>query len=103
MLRLWVSDFQRGNDIAAADRTYMARVISAQTGLSQADAEKRVTDVVTEAKSAADEARKAAAKLAFWMTAALLFGAFAASLAAVEGGQHRDGTWTDNSLVPRAW
>ena len=81
----------------------MARVISAQTGLSQADAEKRVTDVVTEAKSAADEARKAAAKLAFWMTAALLFGAFAASLAAVEGGQHRDGTWTDNRLVPRAW
>ena len=103
VLRLWVSDFQRGNDIAAADRTYMARVISAQTGLSQADAEKRVTDVVTEAKSAADEARKAAAKLAFWMTAALLFGAFAASLAAVEGGQHRDGTWTDNRLVPRAW
>jgi len=103
VLRLWVSDFQRGNDITAADRTYMARVISAQTGLSQADAEKRVTDVVTEAKSAADEARKAAAKLAFWMTAALLFGAFAASLAAVEGGQHRDGTWTDNRLVPRAW
>ena len=103
ILRLWVSDFQRGNDIAAADRTYMSRLVSAQTGLSQADAEKRVNDVVTEAKSAADDARKAAAKFAFWMTAALLFGAFAASLAAVEGGQHRDGTWTDYRLVPRAW
>jgi hypothetical protein len=31
----------------------------------------------------------------------LLFGAFAASLAAVEGGQLRDGTWNDRILVPR--
>jgi hypothetical protein len=35
------------------------------------------------------------------MTAALFFGAFAASLAAVEGGQLRDGTWNDRRLVPR--
>jgi hypothetical protein len=37
------------------------------------------------------------------MTAALFFGAFAASLAAVEGGQLRDGVWSDRRLVPRAW
>ena len=54
-------------------------------------------------KAAADRARSGAAKLAFWMTASLLFGAFAASLAAVEGGQHRDGTWNDRRLVSRAW
>jgi hypothetical protein len=37
------------------------------------------------------------------MTAALIFGAFAASLAAVEGGQLRDGTWKERGLVKRAW
>jgi hypothetical protein len=31
----------------------------------------------------------------------LLLGAFAASLAAVEGGQLRDGTWNDRVLTPR--
>lgn len=71
--------------------------------MSQADAEKRVNDVVTEAKAAADRTRRGAAKMAFWMTAYLLFGAFAASLAAVEGGQLRDGTWTNGRLVPRPW
>jgi hypothetical protein len=71
--------------------------------MSQPDAEKRVNDVIVEAKAAADRARKGAAKLAFWLTASLLFGAFAASLAAVEGGQLRDGTWQDRRLIPRPW
>ena len=53
-----------------------------------------MNDVVTDAKAAADRARRGAARMAFWMTAYLLFGAFAATLAAVEGGQLRDGTWT---------
>ena len=57
--------------------------------------------MVTEAKAAADRARSGAAKLSFWVTAAMLFGAFAASLAAVEGGTLRDGTWNDRVLVPR--
>jgi hypothetical protein len=62
-----------------------------------------VTEVVNQAKDAADKARRAAMKLAFWMTAAMIFGAFAASLAAVEGGQLRDGTWTERGLTKRAW
>jgi hypothetical protein len=103
VLRLWTSSYRDNGEIAAADRTYIARLVAAQTGLSQPEAEKRVTDVITEAKAAADRARSAAAKLAFWLTAALLFGAFAASLAAVEGGQLRDGTWNERRLVPRAW
>jgi hypothetical protein len=70
--------------------------------MSQADAEKRVNDVIVEAKAAADRARSGAAKLAFWMAAALLFGAFAASLGAVEGGQLRDGTWNGRRLNPRS-
>ena len=75
----------------------------AQTGISQADAEKRLNETIADAKAAADRARRAAAQLAFWLTAALLFGAFAASLAAVEGGQLRDGTWSDRRLVKRPW
>jgi hypothetical protein len=101
--RLWTSRFGENADLAAADRTYVARLVAAQTGMSQADAEKRVNDVIAEAKAAADRARQGAAKMAFWMTAYLLFGAFAASLAAVEGGQLRDGTWSDRRLVPRPW
>jgi hypothetical protein len=103
VLRLWTSSFAENGDLAPADKTYVARLVAAQTGMSQPEADKRVDDVVMEAKAALDRVRSAAAKLAFWMTAALFFGAFAASLAAVEGGQLRDGTWTDRRLVPRAW
>jgi hypothetical protein len=101
--RLWTASFGANADLTPADRTHVARLVAAQTGMSQADAEKRVNDVIVEAKAAADSARKGAAKLAFWITAALLFGAFAASLAAVEGGQQRDGTWNGRRLVPRPW
>jgi hypothetical protein len=103
VLRLWSSSSVQNGGLSADDKAYVARLISAQTGLSQADAEKRVDDVINQAKAAADQARRGAAKLAFWMTAALLFGAFAASLAAVEGGQLRDGTWNGRRLVPRPW
>jgi hypothetical protein len=98
VLRLWTASFQ---DLSAADKAYVAQVVAARTGMSQADAEKRVNDVIVEAKTAADTARKGAAKLSFWLTAAMLFGAFAASLAAVEGGSLRDGTWNDRVLIPR--
>jgi hypothetical protein len=101
ILRLWTSSFSNNQDLGATDKTYVAQVVAARTGMSQADAEKRVNDVVIEAKTAADNARKGAAKLSFWLTAAMLFGAFAASLAAVEGGSLRDGTWNDRVLTPR--
>jgi hypothetical protein len=77
-------------DVAGPDRTYVAQVIAARTGLSQADADKRVSNVIEQAKTDLDNARKAAAKLSLWLTAALLFGAFAASLAATQGGRVRD-------------
>jgi hypothetical protein len=101
VLRLWTASFHDNQDLSVADKTYVAQVVAARTGMSQADAEKRVNDIVAEAKTAADDARKAAAKLSFWLTAAMLFGAFAASLAAAEGGSLRDGTWNDRVLVPR--
>jgi hypothetical protein len=88
--RVLLKSFRDRSDLAAADRTYVAQLVSSRTGLSQADAEKRVNDVIAQAKSDLDKARSAAAKLALWLAAAMLVGAFAASLAAIEGGQLRD-------------
>jgi hypothetical protein len=93
MVRLLTSSFRNGGDLKPTDREYVSKVVAARTGLSQADADKRVNDVVTQAKADMDAARKAAAQLAFWLTASLLIGAFCASLAATEGGGLRDGTW----------
>jgi hypothetical protein len=101
VLRLWSASFQDNQDLSTTDKTYVAQVVATRTGMSRADAEKRVNDVITEAKTAADDTRRGAAKLSFWLTAAMLFGAFAASLAAVEGGSLRDGTWNDRVLTPR--
>jgi hypothetical protein len=101
VLRLWTAGFSGSDDLSAADKAYVAQLVAARTGMSQTDAQQRVDQVVTEAKTAADNTRRNAAHLSFWLTAALLFGAFAASLAAAEGGALRDGTWNDRVLTPR--
>jgi hypothetical protein len=80
----------RLKDIPVADKTYLAQMIAAKTGLSQSDAEKRVSDVIGEARQAMDAARIAAAHVLFWIFLALLVGAFSASLAATWGGRQRD-------------
>ena len=84
-------------DISAADRTYLTGVISARTGLPQAEADKRLTDAMAQARAAevqareaADAARAALVRLSIWMFLALLIGAFAASYAATIGGRQRD-------------
>jgi hypothetical protein len=92
ILRLF-SGLRNEGELKPADREYVSKVVAARTGLSQADADKRVSEVVTQAKTDLDAARKASAQLAFWLTASLLIGAFCASLAATEGGGLRDGTW----------
>jgi hypothetical protein len=93
LTRLFASSVMTGHDMKSADRSYVGKVVAARTGLSQADADARVNQVITEAKADVDAARKASAQLAFWLTASLLIGAFCASLAATEGGGLRDGTW----------
>jgi hypothetical protein len=102
MVRLFTSDFRAGNDINATDRTYIAKVVAARTGLSQPDAEKRVNDVVTQAKADLDSARKAAMQTAIWLTLSLFIGAFSATLAAMEGGGLRDGTWKKKAYAKTA-
>ena len=91
--RILARGLRDGGELPAADRTYLAQVVATRTGMSQPDADKRVSEVIEQARSAADEARRAAAKLSLWLAAAMLIGAFSASLAAIEGGQLRDGTW----------
>jgi hypothetical protein len=76
--------------MAQSDHDYLVQMVSARTGLAPADAEKRVNDVTTDLKVSADKARKAAAHLALWLTASMLFGALAAALTAIEGGTLRD-------------
>ena len=96
-----VANSVKSGQIAPADRTYVAQVVSARTGLSQADAEKKVDDTVQKAKDAAakaeakareaaDAARKASAYAALWLAVSMLVGAFCASYGALVGGRARD-------------
>lgn len=91
----------RTGALPAEDVRYVGQVVAQRTGLSQTDAEKRVTDTYTRmqtklrdaevaAKQAADTARKASAYAALWLFVSLLIGAFVASLAATFGGRQRD-------------
>lgn len=93
VVRMFTSSFRNGGDLSSNDRTYLVKLVSTRTGLAPADAEKRVSEISAQVKTDLDNARKAAAHLAFWLTASLLIGAFSASLAATEGGGLRDGTW----------
>ncbi len=76
------------------DRTYLAQLVAAQTGLSQDEAQRRVDAVTAQMKQdatqAAETARKAAAYLSFWTFMSLLFGAVCATLGGVLGGDLRD-------------
>jgi hypothetical protein len=86
-------------DLKADDRAYVAQLVARHTGLSQTDAQKRVDDVVNEAKADLDAARKATSQLALWLAASLFLGAFASSIAAAEGGAFRDRNWGVRSIA----
>lgn len=80
-----------------ADRSYLAELVSARTGVSAADARTRVDDFIasvldaeTKAKAEADAARKTAAQAAIYTALSMLVGAFIASVSAALGGRLRD-------------
>jgi hypothetical protein len=84
-------------DIPAADRTYLAQLVAARTGISDTDAQKRVDDVIAQvqaaevkARQAADAARKASAAASMFTSLSMVIGAFIACAAAALGGQLRD-------------
>ncbi len=84
-------------DVPPADRAYLAQLVGNQTGISQADAQKRVDAAVeqtktaaTKAKQAADTARRSAAQVSIFTALSMLIGAFIAAVAAAYGGALRD-------------
>jgi hypothetical protein len=95
------------NGLSNDDRTYLAQVVAAQSGMSQDDAQKKVDDVVNRAKAetakAADTARKGAEYFAFWTFMSLLFGGVCAALGGMLGGDLRDEFATERAVttVPR--
>lgn len=78
------------SQIPAADQTYLARLVSAKTGITDAEAEARVSRAIADARQSEDSARKATAHFLLWLFLALLTGAFSASYAATIGGRQRD-------------
>lgn len=83
--------------ISQSDHDYLVQMVAGRTGLSPADASKRVDDVITKEKQAIDKAkqvadagRKAASSLALYTGFSMLVGAFIASVAGALGGRQRD-------------
>jgi hypothetical protein len=86
---IFANGLRQGN-LPSADKTYLAQIVVARTGVSETEAERRVDDAFAQAQQAADNARKAVAHSMYWAFLALLVGAFSASLAATIGGRQRD-------------
>lgn len=89
------------SDISNEDIDYAAWLVADYTGLSQQQAEVRITQIIERARQAAvdievatleavEVARESAAYTALWLFVSLLSGAFAAGLMAVVGGRKRD-------------
>lgn len=98
--RIFLTNLVTGN-LPAEDLQYTGQIVAQRTGLSQPEAEKRVTDTYahlqakltdaqTAAKNAAEKARKASAYASLWLFISLLMGAFIASYSATYGGRQRD-------------
>jgi hypothetical protein len=87
--RIFAHDLKEGS-MSQADNAYLAQLVSARTGLNQADAQKRVADAFAAAQQAAETVRRTLAYLSLWSFVALLSGAFCASYAGTIGGRQRD-------------
>ena len=89
-MRILANDLGAGSDVAADDRAYLASVVSARTGIPQAEAQARVENFIARSKAAMDSARKASAAAALFTALSMLVGAFIACVAAALGGSRRD-------------
>jgi hypothetical protein len=87
--RILASSIASGS-LTEQNRTYLDQLVSQRTGLSQQDAEKRVTEAVNQTREAADKARRAALLTGFVTAASLIISFGAAWWAALRGGHHRD-------------
>lgn len=99
VMRMLTLGMTRG-DLSDDNKTYLARMIAARTGMPEAAAQARVNQVLADAKAAAEKARKFGIIAAFVTAAALALGAAAAAWGARLGGTHLDQA-TDLSLFWR--
>ena len=81
-------------EMLPADKSYLDQLVSARTGLSQTEADKRVSDVFSSAQQNVEATRKATAHTLLWIFLALLIGAFCGSFSATIGGRQRDNVVT---------
>jgi len=84
--------------VDAGDKSYLAQLIAAHTGMSQQEAEQRIDQTVENAKNAAleaaEQARKATMLIGFWIVFIMLVAGIVSAWAGTVGGHHRDeGTW----------
>ncbi|MGH7584588.1 MAG: hypothetical protein ACREL5_15345 [Gemmatimonadales bacterium] len=80
----------RERALATDDRSYLAQLVTATTGLGAPAAQQRVDDDFAAAQQAFDARRKDAAHFLYWLFVALLLGAFSASWMATIGGRNRE-------------
>jgi hypothetical protein len=77
-------------ELPADDRTHLNRIVAGATGLAQPDAERRVVQILAEARNSTAQTRRSAVILSFATAAGLAAAAAAAWFAAGIGGRHRD-------------
>jgi hypothetical protein len=77
--------------ISSEDRAYLVQLVSAATGLTGPDAERRADTAIAGAKNAIAKSRRSSVILAFSVAAALLLGAAISWAAAGVGHRHRHG------------
>lgn len=77
-------------DISVDDRAYLSRLVATRAGLAQADADRRVLQIMAESRAASSQARRVGVLIGFMVATSLLVGAVAAWLCASVGGRHRD-------------
>jgi hypothetical protein len=77
--------------VSSDDRSYLVQLVTAATGLTGPDAERRVDSIISDARTAISRTRAATIILAFSVATGLLLGAAAAWAGAEAGGRHRNG------------
>jgi hypothetical protein len=89
--------------MSADDRAYLIQQVAGATGLAMPDAERRVDNVIANAKTAIARSRRSSIILAFSVATAILLGAIAAWGAACAGGRHRDGAPLPEWMTHSNW
>ena len=95
--RIFAQAAMNDGTVAEADRTYLASVVAANTGVTPEEAQARVDQAITSVEAARQDAIEAARIArnttiigAFLLAASLLISAIGAFWAAQKGGNHRD-------------